>query len=63
MITQAHSFPTHGGVNALAESASQIEEAQTMEQLERAVTTTRVPTLVALDELPPRLRDVVVDLQ
>ena len=63
MITKIHSFPTNEGVNALAESASQIEEAQTMEQLERAVTTTRVPTLVALDELPPRLRDVVVDVQ
>ena len=63
MITQAHSFPTHGGVNALAESASQIEETQTMERLEREVTATPVPTLVALDELTPRLQDVVVDVQ
>jgi len=34
-----------------------------MQQLERAVTATRFPALVVLDELTPRLRDVVVDVQ
>ncbi len=40
-----------------------LDDEQLMAKLEEAVTTPRVATLVALDELTPRLRDVAVDVR
>lgn len=47
----------------LTESTGPLGDEELMAQLEQAVTTPRVPTLVALDELTPRLRDVIVDVR
>lgn len=44
-------------------STGPLGDEELMAQLEQAVTAPRVPTLVALDELTPRLRDVLVDVR